>query len=62
MHVLIVYDSVFGNTERVARAIAEGLGGQMGVRSERVGNVRDVMLDGLDLLIAGSPTRAFRPT
>lgn len=61
MKVLLVYDSVFGNTEKVARAIAEALGlGEAGI--VKVSDVRSEQLKGLDLLIVGSPTRAFRPT
>jgi len=34
MNVLIVYDSQFGNTERLARAIAEQLGSVRLMRAE----------------------------
>ena len=34
MNVLIVYDSQFGNTERIARAIAQRLGSAQLLRAE----------------------------
>ena len=60
MKALVVYDSVFGNTEQVARAISDSLGAES--RAIRVADVRHEQLKGLDYLIMGSPTRAFRPT
>lgn len=58
MNGVVVYDSEFGNTEAVAHAIAEGIGGN--VRLARVGDVGD--LRNLDLLVCGSPTQGGRPT
>jgi flavodoxin len=60
MKALVVYDSVFGNTEQVARAISDSLGAES--RAIRVGDARHEELKGLGLLVVGSPTRAFRPT
>lgn len=62
MRVLVVYDSVFGNTERVAQAVGAALEPQAEVTVLRPGAVQPEHLDRLDALIAGSPTRAFRPT
>jgi len=62
MKVLIVYDSVFGNTEKIAQAIGNAMGSQADVNILRVGNVKQENLRGLDALIVGSPTRAFKPT
>jgi flavodoxin I len=62
MKALIIYDSFFGNTEQVAQAMATVLGDQINVTARRVGDVRPEHWTGLDLLIVGSPTRAFRPT
>ena len=62
MKALVVYDSVFGNTEKVALAIGEALGSQDEVSTLRVGDVKQEQLSGLDLLIVGSPTRAFKAT
>lgn len=55
---LIVYDSYFGNTEKVARAIADAIGG----KAKKVDDVISEDLVNLKILFVGSPTRAFRPT
>ena len=55
---LVVYDSYFGNTEKVAQAVAEAIGGQ----AKKVNAVSEEDLKGLKVLFVGSPTRAFRPT
>ena len=62
MKVLIVYDSVFGNTEQIAQAMGNSLGSKENVETLRVNDVKIEKITGLDLLIVGSPTRAFRPT
>ncbi len=56
---LVVYDSVFGNTAKIAEAIGEALGDKP-VR--KVTDVRPEDLEGLQILFIGSPTRAFNPT
>ena len=62
MKVLIIYDSVFGNTEQIAQAIGNALGSQEDVEILRVSNVKPEQLTGLKLLIVGSPTHGGRPT
>ena len=62
MKALVVYDSVFGNTEKVAHAMGDALGSQAEVQTLRVGEVKPEHLTGLDALIVGSPTRGFSPT
>ncbi|MGB3459659.1 MAG: flavodoxin family protein [Halobacteriota archaeon] len=62
MKALVIYDSVFGNTEQIAQAIGNALGSQEDVEILRVSNVKPEQLTGLKLLIIGSPTRQFRPT
>ena len=62
MKMLVIYDSIFGNTEQIARAIGNALGGQEDVGILRAGDVRPEQLTSLELLLVGSPTRAFRPT
>jgi len=57
MSTLVLYDSVFGNTEQVAKAVAEAVGG----RALRVTDAEPDDVQGFDLLIFGSPTRAFNP-
>lgn len=55
MNALVIFDSFFGNTEQVARAIGETLGAQV----VKVSDARPDQLDGVELLVVGSPTRAF---
>jgi len=62
MKALVVYDSFFGNTEKIAQTIGNALGAPADVEVLRVGNVKPEQLTGLGLLVVGSPTRAFRPT
>jgi flavodoxin I len=62
MKALIIYDSVFGNTEQVARAIGKALGSQKDIKTLQASSVKPEQLTGLELLIVGSPTQAGRPT
>ncbi|SNY64208.1 flavodoxin family protein [Paractinoplanes atraurantiacus] len=57
MKALVVYESLFGNTEAIARAIADGLGDAFEVRLAEAREIPSA--DGADLLIAGAPTHAF---
>ena len=59
---LVIYDSFFGNTERIAQSIGNALVRPEDVGILRVGDVRPEQLTGLKLLIVGSPTRAFSPS
>jgi hypothetical protein len=59
MRALVVYESMFGNTERIARAIAEGLGERYDVTVTEVGSAPDTVPDDVELLVAGGPTHAF---
>lgn len=58
MKSLIVYDSFFGNTEKVAYALGQALGSE----TVKVQNLVPDQLLGVELLILGSPTRAFSPS
>src|SRR4030042_543764 len=58
MKTLVVYDSLYGNTETVAQAIGATLTG--GVKVLRVGEVDISKLSTFDLLIVGSPTHGGR--
>lgn len=62
MVVLVVFDSVFGNTAQVAKAIETALTPSVDVRLTAVADAGDDVLEGADLMIVGSPTRGFRPT
>ena len=59
MNALVIYDSFFGNTEQIARAVGDALAAQADMQTLRVGDVKPEHLAGLDLLVVGSPTRAF---
>ncbi|RPI78926.1 MAG: flavodoxin family protein [Chloroflexi bacterium] len=62
MKAVIIYDSDYGNTEQIARAMGQVLGNQEDICVVRVGEVRPEQFQGIDLLITGSPTQRFRPT
>jgi flavodoxin len=62
MKTMVVYDSVFGNTEKVAQAIARGLEAGGDVEILPVNRLSVDQLRGLNFLVVGSPTRGFRPT
>lgn len=62
MAALVVFDTVYGNTAEVARAIGDELGASREVRLMPVNEVRSTDLMGAELLVIGSPTRGFRPT
>jgi flavodoxin len=70
MKTLVIYDSAYGNTEKIANAIGTAIGAALGnalgdpqvVQTFRVNNVKLDQLADLDLLIVGAPTQRFRTT
>jgi flavodoxin len=62
MQAMVVYDSMYGNTGKIAEAIGKALGPEAEVGIVRVGEVKPEQLAGLTLLIVGSPTQRFSPT
>jgi hypothetical protein len=59
VRALVVYESMFGNTAAVARAVGAGLATQV---TTEVVEVADAPLEvpaGVDLLVVGGPTHAF---
>lgn len=60
MKTLVIYDSLYGNTESIARAIGDAIPGEVQVL--RVGQVHAGELETVDLLIIGSPTHGSLPT
>jgi flavodoxin len=61
MKALVVYESMFGNTEEVARAVAEGLTSHVEVELADVGESPTVPAD-CALVVVGGPTHAFSMT
>jgi flavodoxin I len=62
MKSLIVYDSVYGNTEKIARAIGEAITPSGEVKVLRASEANPSELASIDFLIVGSPTHGGRPT
>ena len=62
MNALIVYDSQYGDTERIAQAIAEKLAEFGEARALRLDPTQPVELQGVDVFIVGCPTQGWRPT
>jgi flavodoxin len=63
MKTLVIYDSVYGNTEKIARAIGDGLSSKSKeVEVVSTGEVNPSELNEHDLLIVGGPTHGGRPS
>ncbi|WP_454044363.1 flavodoxin domain-containing protein [Cellulosimicrobium sp. Marseille-Q8652] len=64
MDAVVVYESMYGNSERVARAVARGLADGVRVTVLDVDDPAAApgALPGADLLVAGGPTHAFGMT
>ncbi len=60
MKAFIIYDSMYGNTEKIAQAISQGLAGE--VKVVRVGEANPSEITSCDLLIVGSPVHGGRAT
>jgi hypothetical protein len=59
MQALVVFESMFGNTESIAKAIAEGLSSRMAVDTVEVGAAPKGVEHEVALLVVGGPTHAF---
>jgi hypothetical protein len=57
MNAIVVYESHWGNTESVARAVAEGIGSD--ARVLNTDQATGLALADLDLIVAGAPVIAF---
>ena len=62
MKALVIFESFFGNTEKIARAVAEGLAAHCEVTVLRVADAQPEQFKAFDLVVIGSPTRGFRPS
>jgi flavodoxin len=58
----IIYDSVYGNTEKIGQAIAGALGLPDEVGLYRASGLDPEKIRGADLVFIGAPTQGFRPT
>ena len=58
MRALVVFESMFGNTEAIAKAIADGLSSAVSVDQVEVGAAPTVIGEDVDLLVVGGPTHA----
>jgi flavodoxin len=58
--ILIVYDTVHGNTEQLAQEMASALASAAFVRLEKAGGLARIDAAGVDLLIVGGPTHRQR--
>jgi flavodoxin I len=60
MKTLVIYDSVHGNTKKIAQAVGEAVSGE--IKVQRAGEVDTSRLKEFDLLFVGAPTHGGRPT
>jgi len=58
MKTLVIFDSNFGNTQKIAETIAE----EFETQAVSVSKVSTDELEGIDLVIVGSPINAWRPS
>lgn len=56
---LVVFESMFGNTQKIAEAVTEGLSVHMPTDILEVGTVPGLLGDDVELLVVGGPTHAF---
>jgi flavodoxin len=59
MKTLVVYESMFGNTEQIANAVAAGFGESVDVQVAEVADAPTDPGPDVALIVAGGPTHAF---
>jgi flavodoxin len=64
MKTLVVYDSLYGHTEKIAQAVAQAVGEESSgeVALQQVGDASASELEDHDLLIVGAPTHGANPS
>jgi flavodoxin len=62
METIVVYDSQYGNTERIARAVVDTAQTAGHARLVHIGPDALAEFGRADLLVVGSPTQGWRPT
>jgi len=60
MKTLVIYDTNYGNTKKIAKAVASKLG--KGTKTVSVADLKKKDLKGIDVLVAGCPVIASSPT
>jgi flavodoxin I len=60
MKTLVIYDSLYGNTEKIAKAMASALGKE--AKAVIVGQAKPADIVDYTYIIIGSPTQGGRPT
>lgn len=58
MKKIVIYDSQYGNTEKVAQEVAKSIS----AKALKVSDAKTSDIDGIDILVIGSPTQGGRPT
>lgn len=58
MKSVVIYDSNYGNTQKVAEAIAD----ELGAKATNISSIKSSELTNLDLLIVGTPIIGWKPT
>jgi hypothetical protein len=56
MHAVVVYESMYGNTRRIAEAIARGIETVGTAQAIPVSRAKDIHPGGYDLILVGGPT------
>jgi hypothetical protein len=56
MHAVVVFESMYGNTQAIATAVAAGLATRVSVELVEVGTAPTVVPGDLELLVVGGPT------
>ncbi len=59
MKALVVFDSFFGNTEKIAASITKAFAAKGEGKMVRASELKGDEWKGVDVLVVGSPTRAF---
>jgi len=58
MKSLVIFDSSFGNTQKIAEILAA----ELGTKAVKVADFNKKDLEGIEMLIVGSPINGWRPT
>jgi hypothetical protein len=59
MRAVVMFESMFGNTKRIARSIADGLAAHGTVDAVEVGTAPTALDEDVELVVIGGPTHAF---